>query len=151
VRSRALACSVCLAALTALWAPQTALADVVQFRLSAPERHPGVQVTRIAYLKLEGTTLVVLREMRPQIVTRGRGDQSLGFSLPRAPDAVEVDYAIPSGSGTPTTLSIPPGQFALGKTYFLPAPSPGGSVGPQPGNAATDASIRISGPVPRRP
>lgn len=151
MRSSALACAVCLVAATAIWAPGAALADVVQFRLSAPQRHPGVQVTRIAYLKLEGRTLVVLREMRPQIVTQGRGDQSLGLSLPGAPDAVEVDFAIPSGSGAPTTLSIPPGQFALGKTYFLPAPSPGGSVGPQPGDAATDASIRITGPLSRRP
>jgi hypothetical protein len=137
-------------AATALWAPGAALAEVVQFRLSAPQRHPGVQVTRIAYLKLQGTTLSVIREMRPQIVTQGRGDQILGISLPRAPDALEVDFAIPSGSGAPTTLSIPPGQFSLGKTYFLPAPSPGGTVGPQPGNAATDVSIRISGPMPRR-
>jgi hypothetical protein len=151
VRSSALVCAACLAVATVVWAPRTALADVVQFRLSAPQRHPGVQITRIAYLQLEGGTLHVLREMKPQIVTRGRGDQSLGFSLPRAPDAVEVDFAIPSGSGATTTLSIPPGQFVLGTRYFLPAPSPGGTVGPQPGNPATDASFRVSAPSPRRP
>ena len=151
VRSRARAWIGRLALAAALWAPGPARADVVQFQLSAPSRHPGVQITRIAYLKLEGTDLVVLREAKPQIMTRGRGDQRLGFSLPGPPDALEVDYAVPAGSGAPTTLSIPPEQFSLGKTYFLPAPSPGGRVGPQPGDAATDAAIRVSGPSLRQP
>jgi len=106
------------------------------FPLTAKLTKDGAEVGRF-----EGTLVV------------SGGTASIGIPVTALPNAVEFWFAVPFGvigltpqeteiRGKDTKYSVPPEEFAFDTRYFLPNPSPGGTVPPDTvGDPSTDASV----------
>lgn len=129
------------AGLLAMALAAQALADTARLRIEAPPGHARVSVTE-ARLLAGGS---VIAQLPFPLLIVGGGSASFGFGVATPPDAVELVYvADTTVAGTATSYAVTPADFGLGTQYFLPAPSPGGSLGPQPGDPELDALFFVS-------
>jgi hypothetical protein len=114
--------------------------EQVKLRLEAPADHPGFGVSGLTLLKAG----VIVGDFNQTAIASG-GFAALSFtvSVDDVPDEVELDFAVPF-DGLPTLYAVAPLDFEFDRLYFLPNPSLGGVIGPQPGDAATHAFFELS-------
>jgi hypothetical protein len=138
------------AALLAAFGPASGVAraqEVVELHLEVPAGHPGFSVSGVTLLK---AGLVVGAFDTPVMAIGGFASFTFDISASDVPDEVELEFAVPS-DGTTTLYAVAGTDFAFGTVYFLPNPSPGGVIGPQPGNPATDAFFELALVTPPPP
>ena len=141
--------SLALSLATFLCVGSAAAQEQVKIHLEVPAGHPGLAVDGVTLLR----SSVIVGELNvPVVVSGGVASVSLTVLASDVPDEVEVNFAVPAG-GTPTLYDVGGIDFAFDTMYFLPNPSPGGTIGAQPGNATTDAFLELSlvTPVPPPP
>jgi hypothetical protein len=120
--------------------------EQVEFLIEAPAGN-------VDGFEVFGVTLfnsgAIIGEFNLPIISSG-GFSSFSFTIPATelPDAVEVEFIVPSefagpSAGVLTTYSVTGTDFAFDQEYFLPNPSPGGVIGPQPGDP-DDAFFELS-------
>jgi hypothetical protein len=138
---RALLASVAICLLSALQlgaASPAAAQATVTIELVAPAGHPGATVESLTLFQAGG----VVGEFTGTLAASG-GRASNRVSVSAVPDAFEFEFKTPFG-GDPTLYVVTPADFAFGVEYFLPVPSLGGTVGPQPGDLDVDAFVRLT-------
>jgi hypothetical protein len=131
--------SLALSLATLLCVGPAAAQQKVLFHLQVPAGHPGVAVGGVTLLR---SAAIVGETDTPITVFGGVASVSLTIPVTDVPDEVELDFAVPAG-GIATLYDVSGADFAFDQMYFLPNPSAGGSVGPQPGDA-TDAFFELS-------
>jgi len=121
--------------------------EQVKIHFQVPAGHAGFAVTGVTLLE----SAAVVGELDVPITVSG-GFSSISFAVSASdvPDEVEVAFAVPSG-GTATLYIVAGVDFAFDQMYFLPDPSPGGIIGPQPGDASADAFFELSLVTPTLP
>jgi hypothetical protein len=114
--------------------------EQVQFRVEAPTGNvDGYGVFGVTLF----TGGAIVGEFNlPIMASSGFSSFATTISASDVPDEVEVEFAVPS-DGTATLYSVAGVDFAFDVQYFLPNPSPGGVIGPQPGGAR-DAFFELS-------
>jgi hypothetical protein len=112
--------------------------EAVTVELVAPAGHPGASVRLLTLFRADA----VVGEFTGTLAASG-GRATNRVSASAVPDAFEFEFQTPFG-GEPTLYVVTPADFAFGVEYFLPVPSLGGTVGPQPGDPAVDAFVRLS-------
>jgi hypothetical protein len=112
----------------------------VTLRLEAPAGHLGFGAYGLTLLKAG----VIVGEFNQTAIASG-GFAAFSFtgSVDDVPDEVELDFAVP-WDGIRTLYAVAPPDFEFDRAYFLPNPSSGGVIGPQPGDTATDAFFELS-------
>jgi hypothetical protein len=129
----------CLLSALQLGAASPAAAQAtVTIELVAPAGHPGASVESLTLLRAGGA----VGEFTGTLAASG-GRASNRVSVNAVPDAFEFEFNTPFG-GEPTLYVVTPADFAFGVGYFLPVPSLGGTVGPQPGDPDVDAFVRLT-------
>jgi hypothetical protein len=112
----------------------------VTLRLEAPAGHPGFGTYGLTLLK---AGVIVGEFNQTAIAAGGSAAFSFTFSVDAVPDEAELDFAVP-WDGIRTLYAVAPLDFEFDRAYFLPNPSAGGAIGPQPGDPATDAFFELS-------
>ena len=139
--------SLALSLATLLGVGVAAAQEQVQFQLHVPAGHPGVAVDGVTLLR---SSAIVGELNVPIVVIGGTASMSLTVSATDVPDEVQVEFSVPAG-GTPTLYDVSGVDFAFDTPYFLPNPSPGGTIGAQAGDATTDAYFELSLVTPPPP
>jgi hypothetical protein len=112
---------------------------LARLELIAPADHPGAVVTHATLRK--GSAVV--GEFAGLIAVSG-GSGSASVLVTEPPDNLDVEFRVPFG-GILTTYSILVTEFVPGAVYYLPEPSLGGTIPPQPpGDPNADARFLLS-------
>lgn len=114
-------------------------AQTVKLRLTSPPGGPSVTITQAIFTKDTAN----VGEFNGFLAVTGGGIASASVALTDIPNDVDLIFTVPIG-GILTIYSVSATDFAFDTPYFLPDPSPGGTVGPSPGDPITDAFFVIS-------
>jgi len=116
-----------------------AQSNVVTLKLTAPPGHPGAVITDVTFSK-DG---VIVGEFNGFRAVSG-GSASTTHNVTEEPNEVEVTFQVPF-RGASTVYSVSSADFAFDVSYFLPDPSPGGTIPPTTvGDTDTDAFFVVS-------
>ena len=97
---------------------------LVRLELTAPVDHPGAIISNAVFSNDAG----VVGEFDGILAVSG-GSAAGSIPVSEEPNTVILDFRVPFG-GILTSYSIPMEDFSFGQDYFLPNPSPGGTIGP---------------------
>jgi hypothetical protein len=132
-----------LAAVFLLVGAFSARAETVTFQLEVPAGIDRIEVTTVRLL-LGGSPVGSLAF---SLSSQGGSNQvAIGITVSELPDAIEVEYEADDGGllGAPTLYVVSGAELTPDTPYFLPAPSPGGTIGPQPGTVGSDAFFQVA-------
>jgi hypothetical protein len=142
-RSRISILQVPLAALLLLGGTLAARAETVSFELEVPAGIDRIEVTAVRLLAAGAPVGSLSFSLSSQ---GGSNQVAIGITVTELPDAVEVEYLADDGGalGAPTLYVVSGAELVADTPYFLPAPSPGGTIGPQPGTLGSDAFFQLA-------
>jgi hypothetical protein len=132
-----------LAAALVLGGALSARAETVTFELEVPTGIDRIEVTAVRLLAAG----VPVGSLSFSLSSQGGSNQvAIGITVTELPDAVEVEYLADDGGalGAPTLYVVSGAELVADTPYFLPAPSPGGTIGPQPGAVGSDAFFQLA-------
>ncbi len=116
-----------------------AQSNFITLKLTAPQGHSGAVINNVTFSK-DG---IIVGQFNGFLAVTG-GYASTAYTITEEPNEVEVTYQIPF-YGNDTVYSVSSGDFAFDESYFLPEPSPGGTIpSTTDGDTETDAFFTVS-------